>query len=368
MILENLVLTNYKNYSNEKFEFSSEINCFVGQNGSGKTNILDAIYFLAMTKSNFQSKDKILLFEDSYFFTLSTKIQESDSNHDVFAAFQTGKRKNFKFDEIPYKKPIEHVGKIPLVFVTPYDTDVIRESSETRRKFFDQLFCQLDHEYLVDLVKYQNLVKSRNALMKQFKDKDYFDKDLLATFDNQLFPLNISISKKRKKFTDGLKSDFIQFYNEITQSSEVVNLDYQTTVDDNIRVAFQENIQKDRILCRTSVGIHKDDFIFKLNDNPIRDFGSQGQQKSYIMALQLAKFEELKKLSNKKPLLLLDDIFDKLDENRIAHLMKLIGQKRFGQIFITDTNANRLKTVLEKLESKVKYFHISEGQITKSEE
>ncbi len=363
MILENLSLTNFKNYSTERFEFSSNINCFVGQNGSGKTNILDAIYYLAMTKSHLQSKDKILIHTDSNFFLLkcSFKDQKKFKRH-AQAAFQIGKRKVIKLDDVPYKKAIDHIGEIPVVLVTPYDTDVIREGGETRRKFFDQLFCQLSLTYLQDLVKYQNLIKSRNSLLKHFKEKDYFDKDLLDTYNSQLYPLNDTISSCRREFTTQLIKHFNFFYGGLSGlKKEKVELSYSTNIEENQKQLFEENLTKDRALCRTSIGTHKDDYVFKLDDELIKEFGSQGQQKSYILALQLAKFRLLKDQLSKTPVLMLDDIFDKLDQDRIKQLLSLISDTSFGQIFITDTNQERLKKLLSTIDLPTRYFSITNG-------
>ncbi len=363
MILENLSLINFKNYSNEQFEFSTNINCFVGQNGSGKTNILDAIYYLAMTKSHLQSKDKILINSDSNFFLIKCLFTDrQELKKQIQAAFQIGKRKIIKLDDVPYKKAIEHIGEIPVVLVTPYDTDVIREGGETRRKFFDQLFCQLNLNYLQDLVKYQNLVKSRNSLLKHFKEKDYFDKDLLETYNSQLYPLNSKLSSHRKAFTSELIKHFDLFYKGLSGlKKEKVELSYKTNVEGDQKQLFADNLTKDKLLCRTSIGIHKDDYVFTLEDELIKEFGSQGQQKSYILALQLAKFKLLKDQLGKTPILMLDDIFDKLDQDRIKQLLSLISDTSFGQIFITDTNQDRLKKLLAEITQPTKYFLITNG-------
>ena len=369
MHLENITLTNFKSYENESFHFSPEINCLTGQNGSGKTNILDAIYFSCITRSAFQSKDNVLLYPKSDFYLINSSFIENNQNFNLKASFQKRKKKVFRINNRVYDKLSEHIGRFPVVMVTPYDTDLIREGSEFRRKFFDGIICQFDPNYLKNLVKYNTILKTRNSLLKHFQDQRYYDKDLLETYDGQLFPLNLSLSEKRTVFLESFNRYFIAHYNFLcSETSEEVSLTYKTNINNEMEKEFFESREKDRFLQRTSIGIHRDDYIFKLNDNSLKQMGSQGQQKSFILALQLAKFSMLYDKKEIKPILLLDDIFDKLDEARINRLIQLMTNKEFGQVFITDASTSRLTNFIQGIPAKVRLITIADGKLLKSEE
>jgi len=361
MYLENISLTNFKNYEFADLSFIDGINCLVGTNGSGKTNVLDAIYACSITKSYFQKREQKLLLPDSQFFIV--KAHYSNENNVLFGL--QGKKKTFKFNNVEYEKNSEHIGKIPLVFTTPYDTDIIRDSKEIRRKFFDNILSQLDQDYLKSLIHLNKLLKSRNALLKQFKENSFQDIALLDTYDQQLAPLNIYISQKRRNLINEFEPIFTKHYHFLTEGKERVKIQYQTNVFDNFLEETKNNHRKDLITTRTSIGTHKDDFALFIEDDYVKQIGSQGQQKSFILALQLAKFSVFKKHFNQKPFLLLDDIFDKLDEKRISKLISMMSSGEFGQVFITDASPRRVQELTKSINADVKIIEIEKGQIIK---
>lgn len=369
MHLENIILTNFKNYEQVEFDFSPEINCLTGKNGSGKTNVLDAIYFSCITRSAFQHKDNILLYPDSKFYLIQSLFNSKESRFDVKASFEKRKKKVFKIKGRAYEKLSDHIGLFPVVMVTPYDTDLIREGSEFRRKFFDGILCQFDQQYLQDLVKYNTILKTRNSLLKHFHEQHYFDLDLLETYNEQLFPLNQSLNAKRVLFLDSFNQHFLKHYAFLcTETTEEVSLTYKSNVEETMENDFFINQKKDRILQRTSIGIHRDDYVFRLNNASVKQMGSQGQQKSFILALQLAKFSVLHEKKEIKPILLLDDIFDKLDESRINRLIELMTNKQFGQVFITDASSDRVKNFIKDVEMKIRLITIDNGTLKQVED
>lgn len=369
MYLENISLTNFKNYETAEFVFSPGINCLTGNNGSGKTNVLDAIHFTCLTKSVFQKKDNILLYPDSDYYLIKASFLNDDSKSTVQASFQKRKKKVFKLKNRAYDKLSEHIGKFPVVMITPYDTDLIREGSEMRRKFFDGILCQSNQQYLQELLRYNHILKTRNSLLKQFYEQRYFDSDLLETYNAQLFPLNKFISQKRAEFISKFTSYFTEHYNFLCPATnEEVSLNYKTNITTDLKQSFIENQEKDKFLQRTSIGIHKDDFSFKLNNQSVKQMGSQGQQKSFILALQLAKFSILQEIKQTKPLLLLDDIFDKLDEDRISRLIELMTNNEFGQVFITDASTQRVRNFIKNINTKIRLITIEGGAIKEFED
>ena len=364
MHLENITLNNFKNYINVEFHFSPAINCLTGKNGSGKTNLLDAIYLSCITRSAFQNKDNILLHPESDFYLIKALYNEDNERIDIKASFQKGGKKIFKVKGRAYEKLSEHIGRFPVVMITPYDTDLIREGSEFRRKFFDGILCQFDRSYLQHLVKYNTILKTRNSLLKHFKEQRYFDKELLNIYNEQLSPLNQLLNNKRNVFLESFRKYFISHYNFLcSETSEKVTLSYKSNVTPNIKADFENSTEKDRMLQRTSIGIHRDDYVFRLNDQPVKQMGSQGQQKSFILALQLAKFSVLHEKKGTKPILLLDDIFDKLDENRISRLIELMTNNQFGQVFITDASNNRVRNFIKDISMKIRLITIDNGEI-----
>lgn len=354
MILKSLGLTYFKNHPKSKFEFEDRINCVLGKNGTGKTNLLDAIYYLSFTKSAVGSQDKLTITHDQRAFTLFGSYEDLT----IALQFEKGKVKTLKIDGEEPDKLSDVIGKVPLVIVLPDDTSMIKEGSEERRKFFDGALSQFDTEYLQALIQYNKLLKQRNSLLKQ-DDGRKINTKLLETYDDQLIPLAISISKKRMEMNEIFLPFLEKNYADLHEGGEKPSLNFKSHVDDSFGQRFQDNIQKDQIMQRTLLGSHKDDFEFLLDGELIKKFGSQGQQKTFIIALKLALYDFLKKQTGKKPLLLLDDIFDKLDDSRIQLLVSLLlDDNRFQQIFITDARKDRSKQLF-KNEKSINFIEIS---------
>lgn len=363
MHLQTIRLTNFKNYESAQLDFSAQINCFLGNNGSGKTNLLDAIYYLSLTKSSTSSQDAQCILHNQPLFAIKGEFLKDDKKREVICGLQIGKKKLVKLDQKPYKKASEHVGKFPVVLIAPNDTDVIRGASDQRRKFFDAIISQVDQHYLQTLIQYNHLIKQRNSLLKRFAESGKSDLELLEPFNRQLLDLGNQIFEKRNAFIHEFKELVTRHYQNLTNSAEVIELNYQSHFQQNAEVLLSENLQKDIILKRSNVGIHKDDFHFVMNGEPIRKFGSQGQQKSYLIALKLAHFEFTERESGMKPVLLLDDIFDKLDDLRINKLMEMVASDAFGQIFITDARPERTMDLLANDSHEVALFEVQAGQV-----
>ncbi len=369
MHLEKIQLQNFKNYKDFEVQFSPQLNCIVGKNGSGKTNLLDSIHFLGLTKSAISSSDRLLLQDKKPFYSVVGTFSKAEKSDFVSMVYSSKEGKKIALNKNVYEKKSDHIGKFPVVIILPNDTDLIREGSEFRRKFFDNLLCQTNPKYLADLVNYKNIVKSRNALLKQFSERRYIDRDLLASYDEQILELNDSIYEIRKKMSADLITPFLQFHSYLTESKEPVSVDYNSEIGElNFNQIFREALEDDIYLQRTTKGIHKDDFVFKINGKSLKNYGSQGQQKSFVIALQLAKYHYLKSILHTKPLLLLDDIFDKLDNERIQKLINLVARGEFGQVFISDANPERLNSYIEILKQDVKIIHLEAGEIIVKDE
>ncbi|MFC3879641.1 DNA replication/repair protein RecF [Algoriphagus namhaensis] len=364
MYLKSLELIQFKNHEKTKLEFCPEINCFVGLNGSGKTNILDAIHYLSLTKSAVQSSDTLNVQHEKPFFTIKGAYELSDRSLNVRCTMELGKKKMIYTDENPVGKNSEHVGAIPLVLIAPDDTELIKGGSEGRRKFFDGMISQLDRNYLNLLIRYHNFLKQRNALLKQFAESGRRDLTLLESYDEQLIHLSIALAKRRNELLEELAPLLQRDYEEISQGQEKVTITYETeALREDFGDYFRSLRKRDFILKNSGAGIHKDDFNFQIEGHPIRKIGSQGQQKSFIIALKLGQFQIFEKAKGEKPLLLLDDIFDKLDDQRIAQMMQLISRHTFGQIFLTDARPERSQKILSELDSEVYFFGVEQGRV-----
>ncbi len=360
MQLKKIQLLNFKNYDELHLSFAEGINGIVGENGSGKTNLLDAIHFLCLSKSAFNSSDSQHIRHGSNFFMIQGFFQKAEKEYEVRCSLQEGKPKTIKVDKKPYTKISEHIGQFPCVLMTPYDTDLIREGSETRRKFFDNTLSQIDQLYLNNLLKYNKLIEQRNSLLKQFSERNFFDKTLIEAYDVQILPLARSIFEKRSEFVQFFIPILENYYFFICKEKEKISLKYESDLQvADFEIEFHQQMQKDLLLQRTTKGVHKDDYIFQIGDYSINKFGSQGQQKSYVIALKLAQFELLSQLKQVKPLLLLDDIFDKLDDSRIKKLMELMASGKFGQVFLTDARPERTKGLFKELQQEICLFYTS---------
>ncbi|SCY43106.1 DNA replication/repair protein RecF [Flavobacterium caeni] len=359
MHLKQISLFNYKNFTEADFAFDSKINCFVGKNGIGKTNVLDAIYHLAYGKSYFNPLAVQNIKHGEDFFVIDGEFDKNDRPEQIVCSLKKGQKKILKRNGKIYDKFSDHVGFIPLVMISPADTDLIIEGSETRRKFIDSVISQLDAAYLQQLIQYQKVLGQRNALLKYFALNHTFENDTLSIYNEQLDALGHQIFEKRKAFI----ADFIPIFNKhhqaITGSAETVQLVYESSLhDSNLLALLQENIQKDRVLQYTSTGIHKDDLSFEIDHYPIKKFGSQGQQKSFLIALKLAQFDFVKKKCGVKPILLFDDIFDKLDEARVGQIVQMVNNDDFGQLFISDTHPERTEAIVKSTHQSYKIFEL----------
>lgn len=359
MFLKKISLFNYKNISEATFDFDTKINCFVGKNGIGKTNVLDAIYHLAYGKSYFNPLAVQNIKHGEEFFVIDGEFDKANRNEQIVSSFKKGQKKILKRNGKPYEKFSDHIGFIPLVIISPADNDLIVEGSETRRKFIDSVISQLDSSYLQELIQYQKIISQRNALLKYFALNHVFETDTLSIYNEQLNHLGQRIFEKRKEFIEDFLPIFNKHHKTITGSAEEVQLVYESHLFENNTLELLElNLSKDRALQYTSVGIHKDDLSFQIDHFPIKKFGSQGQQKSFLIALKLAQFEFVKKQSGEKPILLFDDIFDKLDENRVSKIVEMVNQEEFGQLFISDTHPERTENIVKTTLQSYKIFNL----------
>ena len=359
MYLKKISLFNFKNFDEASFEFEYKINCFVGKNGVGKTNVLDAIYHLSFGKSYFNTLAVQNIKHNQDFFVIDGEFEKQQRTINILCSLKKGQKKILKRNGKTYEKFSDHLGFIPLVIISPTDADLIREGSETRRKFIDSVISQLDKEYLHQLIQYQKIISQRNALLKYFAVNRVFETATLDIYNEQLNMLGQQIFQKRKNFLHDFIPIFNSFYQNISNSVETVQLEYESQLENqDLLSLLQENISKDRILQYTSVGIHKDDLLFNIENYPIKKFGSQGQQKSFLIALKLAQFEFVKKQSGEKPILLFDDIFDKLDETRVEKIVEMVNNNNFGQLFITDTHGERTENIVKSLHQSYKIFNL----------
>lgn len=359
MYLKNLSLFNYKNFSEANFDFDSKINCFVGKNGIGKTNILDAIYHLSSGKSYFNPLAIQNIKHGEEFFVVDGTFEKEERLEQIVCSLKKSSKKILKRNGKPYEKFSGHIGFIPLVIISPADNDLIVEGSETRRKFIDNVISQLDKTYLQQLIQYHKVISQRNALLKYFALNQVFETDTLYIYNEQLDALGQTIFDKRKQFLEEFLPIFNKHHQTISASEETVQIKYESHLfSNNLKTLLEQNITKDRILHYTSVGIHKDDLLFEIDHYPIKKFGSQGQQKSFLIALKLAQFEFVKKQFGDNPILLLDDIFDKLDEFRVQKIVSMVNNDAFGQIFISDTHPERTETIVKSTHQSYKIFNL----------
>jgi DNA replication and repair protein RecF len=362
-VLEKIVISDFRNIELQELEFSPNINCISGNNGEGKTNLLDAVYYLSMTKSAFASSDKFTFRHGTEEFSIAGTYRMENGLASRFALKMTTKgEKKVKRDDKPYNKVSEHVGVLPVVMVSPADISMVSESGEERRKFVNAVLSQMDHEYLVALQQYNRLLLQRNKMLKDMNP----DRSLLEVIDMRMAALADPIYKARKKFVEDLKPIVSEYYRLVSGGSEEVDITYETEMDkaplDQLLAASYD---RDRALRYTSSGLQRDDFGFTMNGWPLRRHGSQGQQKSFLVSLKFAQYEIMKRSYGFAPLLLLDDVFDKLDMGRISNLLQMVSGKDFGQIFITDSNKVRMSGIVDVLTQDRAYFETSAGTFKK---
>ena len=359
MFLKELSLTNYKNFESLKFSFDTKIICFVGLNGVGKTNILDSIYHLSYTKSYFNPIPSQNIKHGETFFFISGKYMIDDKEENILVSLKKGDKKIIKRNNKLYKKFSDHIGKIPLVLISPDDRNLIIEGSETRRKFIDGIISQTDKEYLNNLIDYNKTLKQRNALLKMFYDNSENIRKTIDIYDRQLSSDAQKIYDKRREFLNEFIPIFKSIYKELSNDKENVEIKHSSDIspDQNLYKLLKNSLEKDLRFQYTTKGIHKDDLNLNLDNFPIKKYGSQGQQKTFLIAMKLAQFDYLSKLDS-KPILLLDDIFDKLDDTRVKQIINLVNQEKFNQIFISDTNKTRSENIIKKVNKSYKIFEI----------
>lgn len=359
MFLKSLQIRNFKNFTERDWEFSPKINAFVGKNGVGKTNVLDAVHYLALSKSYLNYSDALNIQFDADFFTLEGLFERNDTEDVIFCAVQRNKAKVLKKNSKTYDRISDHIGQYPIVMISPYDLDLIKEGSDVRRKFIDNIISQSNKEYLNNLIRYNRVLTQRNTLLKYFFQNNTFDKVSLEIYDEELISLGNYIHLERQKWVQDFVPIFQEFYQILSQGNESVNIVYQSQLTENsFENLLRENVLKDKAAQYTTQGIHKDDIELTILNYPVKKFGSQGQQKSYLISLKLAQFEIIQRNLGITPILLLDDIFDKLDESRVEQLIKLVNEERFGQIFISDTHPERTEGIIRKINSDSKIFKL----------
>lgn len=365
MYLKKLNLLNFKTYSELDIEFSPKLNCFVGNNGVGKTNLFDSIYYLAFCKSCFNNPDASNIKHSNDFFMIQGEFMIDEQAERVQCALKKDQKKRIRRNDKEYQKLADHIGMIPLVMVSPADSSLILEGSEERRRYMNGVISQYDRQYLDDVIRYNKALAQRNRLLKEFSRQRYYDEDSLVIWDEQLSSLGERIYQRRKDFISRLLPIFQYYYDYISNGHEKVELTYLTQAGDQSLIDLMRDAhEKDRQLQFTSVGIHRDDLVLELSGYPMKQQGSQGQQKTYLVALKMAQYDFLKKISDTRPLILLDDVFDKLDADRVTQIIKLVSADHFGQIFITDTNMEHLRTILSSLTAEYRLFHVTDGQMT----
>ena len=353
MNLENLKLTNFKNYTDLDIDFCPNINCFVGNNGVGKTNLLDAIYYLSFCKSFFNPVDTQNIRISQDFFAIHGRYaspSETGQNVTVSCIQKRNSAKQLRWNKAVCKSISEHIGRVPLVMVSPADQSIITGGSEIRRKFIDGVLSQTDNDYLHNLLTYLRILDQRNHLLKKFFDNRYFDDKEIALWDEQLSLYGEKLLSARRSFIEQFTPLLLYYYNMIAGEGETPSINYDSTIDPDDTMLSQTvlNHQRDSIALYTTLGPHRDDLILHIGPFNAKKFASQGQQKTFVLSLKLAQFEYLKQHCGSTPILLLDDIFDKLDIQRVKQLLLLVGSDHFGQVFITDTQPGRVEAIFHE--------------------
>ena len=363
MILKSLNVVNYKNIAEASVICCHRFNCFIGNNGVGKTNILDAVYQLSMCKSYFNLPDAQNIRHGEAFFVIEGQYVHEGEEVDVYCGVKRGQKKIFKKNKKTYARLSDHIGLLPLVIISPADVVLIDGASEERRRFIDGVISQCDKEYLQLLIRYNRVLMQRNSFLKEYAGQS-IDADMLSVWDAQLVDSGRVILERRRAFVMELERMFQVYYDQVSLGREKVMLDYSTTIkNDDFLASLRGSFDRDRILTYTTVGVHRDDLNLSLEGYPVKKLGSQGQKKSFLIALKLAQFVYLVKQKGVKPLLLLDDIFDKLDADRVSRIIQIVSSMDFGQVFVTDTNREHIDEILQQHAMEYKIFHVEGGEV-----
>ncbi len=365
MWLKQLSILNFKNYAEATLHFVPEVNAFTGDNGAGKTNLLDAIHYLSLCKSYFNPIDSQQIKQGEDWFMVQGEFDQDGQADVVACSLKRNQKKQFKKNKKEYTRLADHIGLFPLVMISPNDSAIVTDGSEERRRFIDNVISQTDSRYLDVLIAYNRCLVQRNSLLKQAAQKGKLDNGLLEVLDAQLVELGNAVFEKRKAFMHAFIPEFDKHYHFLTETAERVSLVYESPLmGGSFPDLLAQSLTRDRVLERTTVGVHKDDLLFAIHDGmPLKKFGSQGQQKSFLIALKLAQYSFLHRQKGFKPLLLLDDIFDKLDDRRTRKLMQMVSADDFGQIFLTDTDSTRINHIFEEIDRKVHIVEISQGTV-----
>ncbi|TAE67741.1 MAG: DNA replication and repair protein RecF [Bacteroidetes bacterium] len=361
MYISKLSLFQFKNYETLDVVFEPKINCIAGENGAGKTNLLDALHYLSMSKSYFLNTDSQNILHNQNMMMIKANFHNTEENFEIYCAIQTGQKKILKVNDVLYSKITEHIGRFPVVMIAPSDQDLIAEGSEDRRRFLDSLISQIDSQYLQNLIHYNHYLAQRNAILKQ---NTTIDNTLIEMYDKYLLNFGEKITQKRQLFMEEFLPIFQKNYDFLTQKKEKCHFEYKADfLLKDFKNKYYQAFQKDVMLKRTTFGTHKDDIVFFIDNYPLKKYGSQGQQKSFLIALKLAQYEIIYQKKQFKPILLLDDIFDKLDDFRIQQLIKLVNNETFGQIFVTDARPERTSQIFATIEIKPAIFTIQNGKL-----
>ncbi len=349
-------------------DLSPHINCFIGPNGAGKTNVLDAVHYMSMCKSYMNPVDSQNISFEERFFMIQGEWSRAGRTEQIHCAVKKGTKKVFKKNKVAYDKLAEHIGLFPAVMISPYDRNLILEGSEVRRKWMDGIIAQFDKQFLHDIIRYGKVLRQRNALLKNMAGYGFFDQESIAVWDEQLVDHGQRIYKGRKAFIEAFIPVFQKYYQWLSDQNEEVDLVYHSQLhEEALETLLKHSRRKDEQKHYTTAGTHKDDLIFRIKGQPIKKFGSQGQQKSYLIALRLAQYDWLKSQLHFRPVLLLDDIFDKLDHHRVERLMQMVDQQDFGQVMITDTDRDRIARIFETNEISYKAFEVKNDEIAELE-
>jgi DNA replication and repair protein RecF len=362
--LQNISLYNFKNYESLSLELHPRVNCFVGNNGTGKTNLLDAIHYLSNCKSYFNPVDSQNILFGADQFAITGEFMRNEQHEQVICSVRRNQRKVFKRNHKEYERLAEHIGLLPCVMITPYDIELIWEGSEVRRKFLDSTLAMLSRGYLDELIAYNHALLQRNTVLKTYSKQPFFPDEYIEVWDAQLVARAAAIHEARTAFLKNFQGVFQRVYSELSGGAESMSIHYESELNtSSMQELLAKNNRRDRQLERTSSGIHRDDLEFQIEGNPIKKFASQGQQKSFLFALKFAQYLFIHEATGLKPMLLLDDFFDKIDANRVENIIAWIAKNDVGQIFITDAGLDRIPTVLNKASIPFAAWQVNGGKL-----